>query len=265
MPDSISATIAYVQPGGPRPFYYANAHERDCVPVTGRTMPVADARPLATALDREGFVLAPHVSRVGDFADAAEVAATHPAEIVELLQAQTGADLVLVTAPGILRFSEATGAAGSRDNSHPARFAHIDATAATSAAFAARALPEGRTARRHAHYNVWRALSDPPQDVPLALCDARSLAPGDCIVADAIFDPPGAPEWRFESWVIGPNPAHRWHWYPDLTRDEAIIFKTSNSQFGNPVPHVAFDAPVGVRPARPRVSIEMRAVAYWLA
>ncbi|HEY6869558.1 MAG TPA: CmcJ/NvfI family oxidoreductase [Novosphingobium sp.] len=264
MADSIRAAIAYVRPGGPRPCYYANAHERDRVPVTGRSMLIANARSLSTGLDREGFVLADHSSRIGDFTDPAEVAATYPAEIVELLLAQTGADRVFVTAPAILRFSEATGAAGSRDNSHPARFAHIDATAATSAALAARALPAGLTARRHAHYNVWRAISGAPQDVPLALCDARSLAPDDCIVADAIFDPPGVPQWRFESWVIAPNPAHRWHWYPDLTRDEAIIFKSSDSRFGNPVPHVAFDAPPEWRPALPRISIEMRAVAYWL-
>lgn len=265
MPDRISAMIAYVRPDGARPRYYANAHDRDQVPMATRAMSLADARPLATTLDREGFMLARHASQVGNFTDAAEVAARYPGEIAALLQLLTGADLVRITAPGILRFSEATGAAGSRDNSHPARFAHIDSTAATSASLAARALPEGRAARRHAHFNIWRALSAPPQDVPLALCDARSVAPADLIVADAIFDPPGAPEWRFESWLIAHNPAHRWHWYPDLTRDEAIIFKTSDSEIGNPVPHVAFDAPPAERPAVPRVSIELRAVAFWFA
>ena len=45
---------------------------------------------------------------------------------------------------------------------------------------------------RYAHYNVWRAFSGAPQDVPLALCDRRSVARDDLIVADAIFDPPGA-------------------------------------------------------------------------
>ena len=35
---------------------------------------------------------------------------------------------------------------------------------------------------------MWRALSPPPQDVPLALCDARTLAHADLIAADAVFE-----------------------------------------------------------------------------
>ncbi len=82
--------------------------------------------------------------------------------------------------------------------------------------------------------------------------------------SDAIFDPPGgAPEWSFESWLIAHNPAHRWHWFPDMTRDEAIIFKTSDSEYDNPVPHVAFDNILAPAGCHPRASIEMRAVAFW--
>ena len=32
---------------------------------------------------------------------------------------------------------------------------------------------------RFAVFNVWRTFSGPPQDVPLALCDTCSVAPGD--------------------------------------------------------------------------------------
>lgn len=259
----ITATINYVRKEAARPFYYANAHHADQVPIDPQPMPLADGRQIATTLDREGFALVEHRSAVSDFTDAAAVAAVHPAEIEALLRAQTGADLVLVTAPGIIRFSEASGQAGSRDNSHPARFVHIDATAQTSAGFAAKSAPEGRSVRRHAHYNVWRAFSPAPQDVPLAVCDARSVAPADLIVADAIFDPPGRPEWRFDSWVLAANPAHRWLWFPEMTRDEALIFKSSDSLLGNPAPHVAFDNPLAPAGCPPRASIEMRAVAFW--
>mgnify|MGYP000547085129 CR=1 FL=1 len=170
----------------------------------------------------------------------------------------------LVTAPGILRFSEASQRAGSLDNSMPARFVHIDASAETSAGFAARSLPKGRMFSRYAHFNIWRTFSGAPQDVALAVCDASSVAAEDRISADAIFDPPnGQPEWSFESWLVAHNPMHRWYWFPDMTRDEAIIFKTSDSQHHNPVPHVAFDNPQAPAQCHPRASIEMRAVAYW--
>jgi len=257
------ATIAYVARDGTRPCYHANAHHRDCVPLDPRDMPLIDGRVAAPRLDREGFACLPHVSAVGDFADRDEVAAAYPAEIVALVRAATGADEVIVTAPGIVRFSEASGRAGTRDNSHPARFVHIDTTAATSAAFAARAIPPGRAVRRYAHYNVWRAFSGAPQDVSLALCDMASVDQADLIEADAIFDPPGGEEWRFASWVLAANPAHRWHWFPNLSRDEVLLFQSSDSATARAVPHVAFDnrhAPPG---CAPRASIEMRCIGLW--
>jgi len=116
----------------------------------------------------------------------------------------------------------------------------------------------------YAHFTVWGALRGPPQDVPLAVWDARSVSEADLMVADAIFDPPGgAPEWSFESWLIAHNPAHRWLWFSDMTRDETLIFRTSDLEYGLPVPHVAFDNPLAGPEAPPRVSIELRAVAYW--
>jgi hypothetical protein len=260
----LTATIAYAARTGFRQRYYANDHARDTVVVEPHAMPLAEARSVPASLDGEGFTLVAHSSAVADFTDRAEVAARHPVEIVALLREHTGADEVIVTSPGIIRFSERSGRAGTLDNSMPARFAHIDTTAETAAGFARASVPDGRTFVRHAHYNVWRAFSGAPQDVPLGLCDARSVRPADLLVAEAIFDPPGgAPEWGFDSWLVAHDPGHRWHWFPDMTRDEALIFKTSDSRHQNPVPHVAFDNPLAPPDCAPRASIEMRAVAYW--
>jgi hypothetical protein len=233
------------------------------VVVEPHAMALTDGRSAAPALMREGFVLVPHASRVSDFEDAAQVGAVHPAEIAALVKALTGADEVLVTAPGLLRFSEASGRAGSLDNSMPARFAHVDTSAETAAQFAQASLPAGRNIARHAHYNVWRAFSEPPQDVPLAVCDGRSVTEGDLMLADAVFDLPGRPEWGFDSYLLAHSPKHRWHWFADMHRDEALVFRTSDSLLGQPVPHVAFDNPLVPAGAPPRASIEMRCVAYW--
>jgi len=145
----------------------------------------------------------------------------------------------------------------------PARFAHVDISDATALAFAQASLPAARNMRRYAHYNVWRAISGAPQDVPLAVADARSFAAGSLLCADAIFDEPGKPEWSFEGYLAAHDPAHRWYWFPDMTRDEALVFRTSDSLIGGAVPHVAFDNPLAPKDCPPRVSIEMRAVAYW--
>lgn len=260
----VDAVINYVTKTPYRQRYYANDHSRDTVVIDPRMMPLSNGRQVETSLDREGFQLISHRSAVRDFLDRETVAALYPAEIAALLRAECGADSVIVTAPAIIRFSEASGRAGSLDNSMPARFVHIDASANSSAMFAARLVPEGRTVRRYAHYNVWRSFSGSPQDVPLAVCDAQGVSPDDRQPADAIFDPPGgAPEWSFESWIITYSAKHRWHWFPDMTRDEVIIFKTSDSVHQNPVPHVAFDNLHAAPDCHPRASIEMRVFASW--
>jgi hypothetical protein len=248
-----------------RPRYYANDHSRDVLKIDAQRMAIIDARGLTPSLDIEGFTLVPHLSDVADFGDSAAIWNVHRPEIADLVKSLSGADLVLVNAPGLLRFSEKSGRAGSLNNSMPARFAHVDITDVTAQNFAAQSTPEGKTIRRHAHYNVWRAISNPPQDVPLAVCDARSVADDDLIVADAIFDEPGSPEWSFEGWVVAHSPNHRWHWFSNMNRDEALVFKTNDSDRSKArcVPHVAFDDPDCPVDAAPRASLEMRAIAYW--
>ena len=106
-----------------------------------------------------------------------------------LLLAVSGADAVAVTPRGVLRFSERSSESGRLDNSRPARFVHVDVSDATAAVFATQANPHPeRSVRRFCQYNVWRAFSSPPQDAPLAVCDARSVEPADLMPADAVFD-----------------------------------------------------------------------------
>ena len=262
----MQAAINYVARGQVRMRYFANDSSRDTVVIAPMLMTMSESRALATSLDREGFALVPHCSVVADFADAAEVAQVHADEIAALVRDVTGADAVVVTGTGVLRFAERSSLSGALDNSRPARFAHVDVSDATATLFSARSCPDGQPAlRRTAHYNVWRALSPPPQDVPLALCDARSVADVDLLPADAIFDRDGVDVWSFEGLVVAHSPGHRWHWFRDLGRDEVIMFKTNDSDpaHAHAVPHVAFDDPDCPADAPPRASIEMRAIAYW--
>jgi hypothetical protein len=259
------ALINYAARTNDRPCYFANDHRRDTVVIDPVPMALVNGRGCGSTLDKEGFVLVKHKSAVGDFTNPDAVATLHPREITALLLAQTGADEVLVTAPGILRYSEKSAISGQLNNSTPARFAHIDITPETAATFASAAVPERKSWRRYAHFNVWRSFSGPPQDVGLTLCDAQSVSAADLIEADAIFDEPGKPEWSFAGHIVAHNPQHRWHWFPDMSPEEALIFKTSDSAFGNAVPHVAFDNALAPADCHPRASIEMRAIAFWYA
>jgi hypothetical protein len=266
---SVKGLVNYIADMPERPRYYANDHSRDVLALDPRAVSIEDARDRCDppTLGQEGFELVRHCSVISDFRNSAEVAAVHSAEIQVLLLGVSGADRVVVNSPGVLRFSEKSTDAGQFNNSFPARFIHVDISDGTAQSFAERSAPTnaGRPIRRFAHYNVWRALSEPPQDVPLAVCDARTIVRADLVEADAVFDTPGAPEWSFEGWVVRYNPAHRWTYYSRMRLDETLVFKTNDSDRREPhcVPHSAFDDPSCPAGAVPRASIEMRGIAYW--
>lgn len=265
----VKGLVNYAADMAERPRYYANDHSRDVLGLDPRAVLIQDARGCSDSpiLEREGYQLVSHRSSVVDFKNSAEVADVHPAEIERLLLQVSGADRVVVNGPGVLRFGEKSAYAGKFNNSLPARFIHVDISDVTAQRFADRFAPLdiGRPIRRFAHYNVWRALSPPPQDIPLAICDARTVMAADLVEADAVFDVPGTPEWSFEGWVIRYNPVHRWSYFSAMSRDEALVFKTNDSDPREPhcVPHSAFDDPSCPAGVPPRGSVEMRGIAYW--
>jgi len=271
MPDraaTVRGTLGFSESMGVRPKFHANDSSQDVLNVTPRSVPIEDARHLRTtpSLDVEGFRLYPHRSAVRDLRDRGELERVHAEEIRRLLLEVSGADAVIVTSPGILRFGERSPECGAHNNSRPARFVHVDCSDATAASFYARARPDnGRRVRRSAQYNVWRALTPPPQDVPLALCDARSIASEDLIFADAIFDRDGAVVFSFEAMLLRHSPLQRWVFYSDMRADEALVFKTHDTDPSRAhcVPHGAFDNPDCPDRVPPRTSLEMRGVAFW--
>jgi hypothetical protein len=244
-PRSVEGLVNYIGEMTQRPRYYANDHSRDLLNLNPRKILIEDARQRvkAPSLVHEGFELVAHTSEIKHFKESAEVARLYATETQQLLLEVTGADCVVIPGPGVLRFAEGSKDTGKYSNSLPARFVHIDISDATAEQFAHRSMPEGRAMRRFAHYNVWRAWSAPPQDIPLTLCDARSVALADLICADAIFDVEDKPEWSFEGWVVRHSSRHRWSYFSGMTRDEALVFKTNDSDPAQPhcVPHSAFD------------------------
>lgn len=129
---NVNASIAYCGRGIARPRYHANDHARDLLDMAPTMMEVVDARGLPTTLEDAGFVLVSHRSKVHDFTDRRAVDEVHRQEIIELVGGLTGASVVRVSSPGLLRFSERSKHSGALDNSRPARFAHVDISDSTS-------------------------------------------------------------------------------------------------------------------------------------
>jgi hypothetical protein len=264
----VHSTLNFAVPMSVRPRYHANDSSLDVLDLATCQVDITDARSLATkpSLAVNGFQLFAHTSAIGDFTDIPANTAVHQQEIAELMRSITGADEIAVTGPGVLRFSERSGKSGKLNNSRPARFVHVDVNDETAVLFANRSNPQPvKTIRRFAQFNIWRSFSGAPQDVPLAVCDARTVAAQDLIEADAVFDEPDKPVWSFTGLVVARNPAHRWHYYPDMTVEEVLVFTTNDSDPSKPhcVPHGAFDDPGCPEDVPPRASIEMRCIAYW--
>ncbi len=267
----VPGTLNYLAMMSERPRYFAKDQSRNVLSLDPRLVNVVNGRNCATrpSLQQEGIQLLSHSTDVSDFYDRDEVGRIYPAEIRALIQDISKADLVVISSPAILRFSERSPLSGQGVNSHPARFIHNDLSDTSAADLAKRMLGEDPHAidsyRRYALYNVWRSFSTPPQDLPLAVCDARTIVATDLVRADAVFDGMNAPEFSFEGFLLRYNPQHRWVYFPDMGRNEAIMFKTFDSDPNQPrlCPHTAFDDPTVPSTSLPRASVEIRACAYF--
>jgi len=117
---------------------------------------------------------------------------------------------------------------------------------------------------RWAMYNLWRATTPPPQDFPLAVCDARSLTRDDEVTVKAITEERSG-EIRHDTTGYLYNPAHRWYYFRDMNPDEVLVFKAHDTdpRRAGRVPHTAFTDPTCPAGVPTRASVEMRGLALF--
>ena len=119
---------------------------------------------------------------------------------------------------------------------------------------------------RFAAYNTWWLMREGPQDRPLALCDATSIAPPDIQYGRAHVLSPEATDVDYGTVAFQRyNPKQRWYFYPNLAPDRMLVFCgfDSNADFPSMATHTAFMNSECPPDAPPRVSIESRCFAVW--
>jgi hypothetical protein len=70
-----------------------------------------------------------------------------------------------------------------------------------------------------------------------------------------------------ETYQLTYNPDHRWFYFPEMTRDEALVFKVYDSAKDGRArftPHTSFSDPTSAADAPPRQSIEVRTFAFFV-
>ena len=236
-------------------------------------MTIRNGRQLAYdfSLDVEGIAFTEHVTKVTDFYDDAQLSSVYTPELEKLIARLSGATEVVVY-DHTRRSSD-----GARREEHnwrdPVPLPHSDYTD-RSAAQRMRDVfgddADDRLGRRFAIVNVWRSMTGPIEQWPVAVCDARSVRDDTMhkIVrnaphrAEPSFEYSRSSETRHASYDAN----HRWYHFPRMTRNEALLFKNYDTlQDGTAryALHSAFEDPTGPPDPAPRESIESRAFMFF--
>jgi len=187
-------------------------------------------------------------------------------ELLPLMRQISGAREVIPQATGLtVRFSARSqrqswaGAAG---------FIHLDVTSRSVSRFLDFSLAAAERPiaswRRVVLYQTWRALSEPPQDNLLALCDRKSVPAADVVFYDAIIGDKGTALESVEARSCRYGAGHRWWYASGMRANDLLVFIGYDSADPEAVQpfHTGFDVP-GCEQAGPRASLEARFFAFY--
>jgi hypothetical protein len=214
------------------------------------------------SLDEQGFVFVEHKTKVADFFDLEQLQSVYYPEVEQLIKSASGAARVVIF-DHTLRSGDETEREAKLIR-EPVLSAHNDYTEWSGPNRLREVLAdeaESLLERRFAIIQVWRAINQPIQSNPLAVADAKSVALDDFMIAERRY-----PHRVGQTYRLKYNPNHRWFYFPEMRRDEALVFKVYDSETDGRArftPHTSFKDPASPVNARPRQSIEMRAFAFF--
>jgi hypothetical protein len=267
--ESVRSTLNYIIPGEEKPVTQSNLPGE--VRVTSNTgkyqahpVTIRNGRLVSGfTLDKEGFILVKHETKMKDFYDDDEVKRVYYPEIEQLVKQSTGAARVLVF-DHTLRAENDT-VREEKFASRPVRSVHNDYTEWSGPQRVRDLLPKDEAEtllrKRFSVIQVWRPVRNPVVSAPLAIADSQSIAVNDLIGTERRY-----PDRVGEIYHLSYNADHRWFYFPHMQTDEAIVFKCYDSLKDGRArwsAHAAFDDPNSPANAPARESIEMRTLAFF--
>ncbi|MBI3918853.1 MAG: methyltransferase [Betaproteobacteria bacterium] len=265
---AVTADIPYTADTGEKlvneTFGPNNIRRRRSGALDWRRMEIHDGRPLADqfTLERNGFTLVEHKTAVKDFFDAAQLESVYHPEVEQLIKQVSGAQRVVVF-DHTLRSGDETEREAKLIR-EPVLSAHNDYTEWSGPQRVRDLLPDEADvllARRFAIIQVWRAINQPIRKNPLAIADAPSVAFEDFMLAERRY-----PNRVGQTYRLRYSPKHQWFYFPEMRRDEALVFKVYDSAKDDRArftAHTSFDDPTSPPGAPARQSIEARALAFF--
>ncbi|KAF8900837.1 hypothetical protein CPB84DRAFT_1824872 [Gymnopilus junonius] len=218
------------------------------------------------SLDTTGFQYFKHPSKHTLFTNDEDIVKEYYPETIELIKKYAGASRVVIFDHTVRR--RRPGKVNDEPNARqPASGVHVDQSGKAAVARVYRHLPAEEVPqllkKRFQIINLWRPISHPADDWPLALCDYRSVDfEKDIIPVGLIY-----PDREGEILGMKYNPNHKWKYVSGLTPEEFVLIKCSDSVNDGSValftPHTAFEDPNTPAGSLPRESIEIRALVFY--
>lgn len=267
--DYVEAELNYIVDDGKPSVRYIDwpeeAHKQKLPAYQPHAMQIANGRVTGGpfTLPRHGFTLVENKTAMRDFFDEDEVKRVYYPETEALIQAQSGAAKVVVFDHTVRTADPARHAEGWIRTT--VKSVHNDYTERSAPQRVRDILPaaeaEAALQRRFAIIQVWRSVAPRVETEPLAMCDGATIPETGFIANQRRYRDRTA-----ETYHIAHNPAHRWYYFPLMTRDEALVFKVFDTDRDAGVrftAHTSFDDPTSPPNAAIRESIEMRAFAFF--
>lgn len=244
--------------------------------------------------DNAGFAVYHSPAQETKFSDDAAVREGYYAEVEAIVKERlTGVKKVVIFDHTIRKHDPSS-------PRQPVQQVHVDQTPGAAAARVRRHLPAAEAEEllkgRYQIVNVWRPISHPASDFPLAVIDYRSTKPEDMVKVDLMYpvrqggddgddrgkevvpDPNSVEstegyEVKGETYGVAANEGHRFYYMKDMTPEETMFIKCFDSRaevheagvkgVAGYTPHTAFvdpDTPEGVKG---RESIEVRCLVFY--
>jgi len=231
-------------------------------------------------LENSGFELFRRATAVRDWFNADEVVSVYYPECTAFARELTGATHAFTfdhlirepgkqTAGGGLRTGGTSTVTGPDKGGGYVSGVHLDYSenSVWSEYLALHGIGEPRDAKRVMVLNFWRSLADVVEGNPLAVCDARSVRAEDLLETMIFGYGHEGYSWHnigVAVYNVAFSSQHSWYYYPQMTSDEVLVFKTyeSAAMIGKVSPHGSFENPTAPSSAPPRRSIELRVLCY---
>jgi len=272
--ETVTAPLFYFSPpaDGSEPYNRVNTDPTSTIPLSNwapvkHSVQIENVRGKEDAygLDEAGFQYIKHRSSHTSFTDDEEIKAEYYPESAELIKQLTGASRVVLFDHTIRR--RIPGQVDTTSKRQPVKEVHVDQTNASAVARVHLHLPPAEAPELLKHrfqiINLWRPISHPAFDMPLTLCDFRTVDQENDLVAVARI----SPERRGETYRVKYNPQHRWKYLKGMTPEEIVLIKCFDSTEKSGVsiftPHTGFSDPSTPEDSLPRESIELRALVFY--